>query len=325
MRLSTLLRVDSTIDDAGRSDLATRLARHWTSDASTVRFFRSSTNFLYSFRRGGRRAFLRFCHDAERSREEVDAQAQMLHLLHAAGILVATSIESRNDRPVETISTSSGIFHAVAMPALSGHGLELHELTRRQLRSWGRALAEVHEALAHIPPSLVLRHTWMDEMAAGLANLPDDEARVRREGAELLASLAALPRDRDSYGLSHLDFETDNIVWNEDGLGILDFDDCSPFWYAGDAVIALRDLFGAEFDVANPRAEVFFDGYRSVRRLPWELVAHGTVFLRVSRLLLHLRLRRAVDVEVDDAQPAWFQDLHARLVQRMTGYRSSLA
>lgn len=60
MRLSTMLRVDMTIDADGRSALAQQILANWGHDRGSERFFRSSANFLYRFDRAGAPYFLRF-------------------------------------------------------------------------------------------------------------------------------------------------------------------------------------------------------------------------------------------------------------------------
>ena len=49
MRLSTLWKVDATIDALGSSPVAERILGSWPHEAGSVRFFRSSANFLYVF------------------------------------------------------------------------------------------------------------------------------------------------------------------------------------------------------------------------------------------------------------------------------------
>ena len=68
MRLSTLWKVDSTIDADGRSPVADRIVERWTHDPGSARFVRSSANFVYHLTRDGARQFLRFADSGERRR-----------------------------------------------------------------------------------------------------------------------------------------------------------------------------------------------------------------------------------------------------------------
>ena len=78
MRLSTMWKVDGTIDADGSSPVARRILERWSHDRGSVRFFRSSANFVYVFRAGDKHHFLRFADGSERSREAVEAQVELL-------------------------------------------------------------------------------------------------------------------------------------------------------------------------------------------------------------------------------------------------------
>src|SRR5689334_14616709 len=113
MRLSTIWRVDATIDALGSSPVAERILENWPHNASTVRFFRSSANFSYVFRNDGKRYFLRFADGTERSREAIEAEVHLVNWLGTAGRAVATAIPSRDGEFVTTTQMELGTFHAV--------------------------------------------------------------------------------------------------------------------------------------------------------------------------------------------------------------------
>ena len=125
MRLSTMWKVDSTIRADGGSPVAERILERWTYDSGSVRFFRSSANFLYAFEREGEHHFLRFADSSERSREAIEAEIDLLGWLAEAGIDVALPVPSRRGNLVETVGTDWGEFHAVVFPATAGEQFEI--------------------------------------------------------------------------------------------------------------------------------------------------------------------------------------------------------
>jgi hypothetical protein len=88
MRLSTMWKVDSTVDTAGSSRLAERILEGWQYEAGSVRFFRSSANFLYTFQSDDKRYFLRFAASSERSRAAIEAEVDLVNWLGTAGIAI---------------------------------------------------------------------------------------------------------------------------------------------------------------------------------------------------------------------------------------------
>lgn len=156
MRLSTMLRVGGTTSDDGRSLVADEILARWSPDDAAARFFRSSANFLFTFRRAGAPYFLRFSDQVERRREDVDAEIAVVRALASLGVDVAEPVVSENGRLVETVETSSGTFHAVVFPALIGSMLEVDELSVAHFGAWGAALGRLHIAVDRLPRQLVV-------------------------------------------------------------------------------------------------------------------------------------------------------------------------
>lgn len=325
MRLSTMWNVDRTIDASGRNPVAERILEAWPHDQGSARFFRSSANFVYVVRHEGKRRFLRFADASERSRAAIEAEVDLLAWLDEAGIAVARAVRTDAGGFVETTVTDRGTFHAVVFAGLEGSQLDIEELDGPRFRAWGAALGKLHTALKGYPGSgLAARSGWRDHLALASRFLPEEAPAPRREVDELAALLAALPVDRDTFGPIHFDFELDNLVWHDRGVGILDFDDCARCWYVADIAFALRDLFdgGAGVDDASVRA--FLDGYADACTLDQAQLALLPTFSRLARLLAYARTARALDLPPEPAHPEWLGGLTATLRERMEGYRTAL-
>ena len=328
MRLSTMAKVDATIRADGSSPVAEQIVERWVHDRGSVQFFRSSANFIYRFRDGESTRFLRFADSSDRSREAVETELAVLDAV-VAGLVVATPIASKHGNAVETVETEWGTFHAVVFPALDGQQYELDDLDDSGFRQWGAALGRLHAATGQIaaPPA---RPTWRDHLGFIQAYLPDDSFGLRAEYENIAGALAALPIGQDVYGLAHCDFELDNLIWSEAGIGLLDFDDCSYLWYAGDVAWALRDLFDAvdaDARTSDSRFLAFVDGYRKHHPLDEASIAYLPLFLRYARLLTFARLARSMDVtagEEQAEQPAWLRRLSRKLLDRMEKYQASI-
>src|SRR5262249_11412408 len=137
MRLSTLWKVDRILDVAGgRSPFADRLVERWENDASTLRFVRSSANFVYRFRADGLERYLRFADSSERTREMVEAEVDLLEWLGGGGVFVVRPVRSRSGYLVETVDTDLGTFHAVVFDGLLGIHLEMGDLDEHRFVDW---------------------------------------------------------------------------------------------------------------------------------------------------------------------------------------------
>jgi Ser/Thr protein kinase RdoA (MazF antagonist) len=137
MKLSTMLKVDSTADTQWQSRIAEQMLEHWEHDQGSAQFFRSSTNFVYVFRKGGERSFLRFAESAERTGAAIEAEMALLCWVASKAMTVTTPIASKNGRCVEEVETDLGTFHAVVFAELQGSQGALEELSTAQFEVWG--------------------------------------------------------------------------------------------------------------------------------------------------------------------------------------------
>lgn len=118
---------------------------------------------------------------------------------------------------------------------------------------------------------------------------------------------------QDNFGLIHFDFELDNLCWDDDGvIQMLDFDDCSYYWYAADIALALRDLFHEKVDYKNVQFKSFLAGYRSQCAIDDVSLGHLPMFLRMSNLVGYADLVRVVDISFAETHN-WLRPLHEKL------------
>jgi Ser/Thr protein kinase RdoA (MazF antagonist) len=321
-----MLRVDREVDAEGRSPIADQILTRWECDPGSARFFRSSSNFVFRLRRAGQDAFLRFADSTERRARDFQSEMEIVRHLAGAGIAVATPVRSRAGGFVETVESKSGTFHAVVCGFVGGRTFEIDDLVPSRFREWGATMGRLHSAAMSLPKSaLDARRSWRHDLAFAGRHIPSDRPAARRELDELLAALAALPIDAASYGLIHFDFELDNLVWQDSGICILDFDDCAQYWHVADIAFALEDVFEHGFDAKDESFAEFVRGYETERPIPAWAVAALPTFLRLAGLLRYARIRRSLDVPRSAAHPAWLTALQERLDRRLNAYEASIA
>ena len=324
MRLSTMLRVDGATSAEGRNPVAEAALEHWRHDAGSLRFFRSSANFVHVFRVDGALHFLRLAEESERRREAIEDELALLRVLAVRGLPVAIPCESDRGRSIEMLATPLGVFHACAFAALPGEQWdEDDELSADRLLMWGEALGRLHaeakELSRDFAPS---RETHEGRLSFIRSHLGGDE-RARRELESLSAALAGLPIDESNYGLVHGDFELDNLFWNGTISGIADFDDAFHCWYLADVAFALASVLSSPSE--RPTSlDSFLAGYARHCEIDPEARALLPIFWRLADLQRYARLVRALDLPADQDYPEWMESLHAKLVAWVARYLSSL-
>lgn len=326
MKLSLMNEVVATVNEQWESELADELLTHWQHDAERAKFWRASANFIFHFKNAGQAYVLRFNHADERTTLAIQAEIDYINMLADKGIRVARPVRSVAGNFIESIATDHGIFHTVAFEVLPGKQLDLDQLTPDQLVRWGQALGELHNASAHY--TIARRPTWEDQLTWVAEILPADEEIVRQTLVQLRRELGLLAINEDNFGLIHFDFELDNVIWDEDQPGIIDFDDSAYYWFVADVVLALGDLFGDSADKVDLQHETFLHfikGYRSARPLGQEELKLIPLFLRLDNLITFAKLHHALTPTDPDGELPWMVDLRSKLAAKMQFYRDEFS
>ena len=151
------------------------------------------------------------------------------------------------------------------------------DVVARRFGQLGNLRAELHnQASRWKPPPSFVRHSLDGDGLLGEAPFwgrfwehPDLSANDRDV---LLAARAQIRQALDRYGqdpatfsLIHADLHHANLLVNDQGLSIIDFDDAGFGWHQYDIAVALFHSAATRHQAVA--REAFFDGYRSSRPL----------------------------------------------------------
>ncbi|RZT23870.1 phosphotransferase enzyme family protein [Fictibacillus sp. BK138] len=322
MKLSTMLKVASTVNSEWRSSIAEKILEDWDYDEGSVYAFRYSANFLFVFKNDGETYFLRFNEVSERELSLLDAEMEILDYLAGTSLRTVRPALSLNGKKVERVEVENGIYYASVFKALPGKQYEINELEQDQFFIWGKTLGKLHAEMKKCGEAAPFnRLTWRDHLNSAESFLPMQEIAAKKELACLLNWAETLPVTQENFGLIHYDFELDNQCWEDDVAGILDFDDCAYYWYAADIAYALRDL--EDQKMTNPLFAEFVTGYESETMLDADLVEQLPMFNRFHDLMMFVKLLRSVDIPDSADHPEWISNLRKKLVEKIEKYRSS--
>lgn len=121
---------------------------------------------------------------------------------------------------------------------------------------------------------------WRDAMG-----LDDKGKHLLEQTATLLAQkLETYGSDASRFGLVHADLRLANLLMGEDGLSVIDFDDCGYSWFMYDFAAAISFM---EEDKQIPDLKnSWVKGYRSVAYLPSKEEQAIPMFIMLRRMLL---------------------------------------
>jgi len=315
-----------TLNATYASPIADALLAAWSHDPGSARYFRASANFIFVFERGGKPYILRFAHASERTTDAIQAELAYLHHLAAHSVPVALPIQSLSGRWVESTPTTLGVFHAVVFDHLPGQQYDVGDLSLAQFTRWGSALGALHLATEGYRGAG--RPTIRDHLRMAEQLLPAHEDAAHRLLTPLEQQVARLPTREQMLGMIHYDFELDNLLWDDQRVSIVDFDDCTGYWFVADIAFALRDLFNdqaEQIDITDVRLRAFVIGYREMRVMTDDELRQLPLFLQIHNLVSFTKLLRAADLDAAQAAPAWVIDLQAKLLRKAQTYREGFA
>jgi len=285
----------------------TALARWSLQDASIAPVaYRENMTFRVDAGRGARFA-LRIHQAGYRTDANIESELAFMRALAERGV-----------RTPEVVPASDGsLFVTTASPVVP-------EPRQCDLFGWidGRPLRAVGEPSAVDPDSLAATYELVGVQAAAIANVaetwprpsgfsrpawdaagifgesahlgdfrklevasPDQRALMGRLAVRLESDLEVFGQSPDRYGLSHGDFLPENIMVCDDGIRLIDFDDCGESWQLFEFATAVFDLLGDPcFDAC---LDAMLRGYREHRELPEEHVSMLPAFL-LARALSYL-------------------------------------
>jgi Ser/Thr protein kinase RdoA (MazF antagonist) len=326
MRLSVMHAVVETLSEAGTSPLADQAAVLWTREPVSPRYLRTSANVVFTFTHAGRSYVLRLTDAHERTQAMLQGEVDYINHLALHGVPVARPIRSLAGLEVERVQTPLGTFHAVVFDFIKGTQYDIEELEQTQFAQWGHALGQLHRAAqSYRGPG---RATWQERLTALEHDLPPNEQAARKLLARVAAQVEQFAADEQSFGLLHGDFELDNLIWTEQTIGIVDFDESTWGWFVADIAFALRDLFGdsaGNIDWESADLRTFLDGYRSANAVSADTLAHLPVFLDMHNLYMFAKLLKTLDIPESEAVPAWVSGLQQKLIDKLHFYRDLFA
>lgn len=301
-------------------DLAQMILEHWEydhDDPNLFNYYRISANAVYWCKNKDDRFFLRFTPAEETTKERILGELDFLRYLRNNGYPAADTILSKANNELEAVDTPWGRYYAVAFKKAPGKSIEDIELTPAIIFGLGKSLGALHKLSCEYMPSNNKRSDWKEKiqwMEEVLSDFPM-EIDAKNELTLLKEYLSKLSVTRDNYGLTHYDFEADNVFYDENTktYNPIDFDDSMYHWYAMDidqTIDSLKDNIPEEqLDVSINH---FIDGYRSEHIVSNDLLSILPVFRRFADLYGYVRVLRSIQGKWSN-EPEWLVNLRIRL------------
>ena len=289
-------------------ETAARLFGTTRSSLSKIADYEGCTNLVYEYALDGQRRMLRITYRPERPGEVVQAELHFVNYLAERGVRVSRPVPSVNSNLLEVIPAEGIPF--IAASFIKGRGMRVPDNGYRYrvgvpieeyFQNWGHALGQMHRLTKTYQPlsKAIRRPAWFDwEYTSGFPYREQLPGIAVKYDA-LIAELQALPKDVDSYGLIHNDFNDGNFTVDYDNgdITVFDFDDSCYFWFVYDLACAWEGGIGRtarrplaeRIDFMEHYMEQVMTGYSRENTLSAEWLGRLPLFLRLVQMqeLMH--------------------------------------
>lgn len=246
---------------------------------------------------------LRIVFLSDRSLEALLAEAEYIRYLRTNGASVADVIPSNRGNLIEEIFLEGRILYASLFERAKGRMLAENNFQYREgapieeyYFNCGKTLGKLHQLSKAYQPRH-RRHDFFDKYNPRHIErlVPPSLPLLKERLYALLEDLAALPRDRDSYGMIHLDYGDGNynIDFETGQITVYDFDNACFGWYLYDLADLWRNgvgWFQFEREPAKRRQsmDAYFAtalaGYRSQTALDEEALRFLPLLIKATEM-----------------------------------------
>jgi Ser/Thr protein kinase RdoA (MazF antagonist) len=245
----TTLCEHEVLEPAARLFGTTKEALHKFDDSE------GCANLVYQYELDSQPRILRISYNPERPVERIQAELHFVNHLAEGGVRVSRPVPSLNGNLLEVIHAQGIPFKVVSF--LKGRGMRVPDNHYRYregvpiqeyFQNWGQVLGQMHRlAKTYQAVSERIRRPEWHELEE-YQGFPYGERLpvIHRKYEQLITELHALPKDVDSYGLIHNDFNDGNFTVDYDNgdITVFDFDDCCYFWFMYDLACAWEGGIG---------------------------------------------------------------------------------
>jgi len=286
--------------------------------------YEGCANLVYKYLRNEQIYFLRLSCRADRDAEQIRAELHFINYLAEHGVRTARPVPSEDGNLLQSLRVRGTPLYLVSF--IKGKGMRVPDNGYRYredvpieeyFQNWGRVLGQMHVlSRSYKPdPARARRPSWFKIHQTKLSidkMVPERLPVVRDQIHSLLNEIKSLPRDSESFGLIHGDFDDGNFTVDYDNgnITVFDFDDCCYFWFVYELASAWEGGIGRAMFRSLPERKAFMDhymeqvmeGYKSENSLTEEWLDRLPLFVRLVQVEEFLHFVRYIDEPDEELQ-----------------------
>ena len=299
-------------------------------DGASARLLNLSENATYLVEApSGARSVLRVHREDYHTANAIRCELEWMRALREeGGVVTPAPVAARDGTVIQTIS-HVGLprpRHAVMFEFVAGHEPdESHDLVE-PFRELGEITARTNvHAIGWRRPQDFERLDWDFEHVIGATpNWGDWRAApamdkpalalLARQEQVIARRLAAYGKGPERFGLIHADMRLANLLVDENGTRLIDFDDCGLGWFMYDFATGVS--FIEDHPQLDDMLESWLDGYARVRRVTAEDREQMRTFVMLRRMALLAWIGSHAETDLAKEQGPAFTRVSCELAER---------
>lgn len=236
-------------------------------------------NEIYTFMKGGQKYLIKFEPNSAEYKDqlrETKAALDFNYYLAENHVSVSVPLKTVSGELVAFTPDGDENYYITASTWLDGKTWGYDGSNATLSFNWGKVMGSMHNAAKGYAPTNdvdvqkdIFNGYYWGSFFDKLKIYPS----IYRIAQELQGEIAALPRDKDSFGVVHGDLHQGNFFVDGDQISIIDFGDSVYGWYVLDVAISLchalwwdrKDEAGKDY--THSIIENFMKGYLSANQL----------------------------------------------------------
>jgi Ser/Thr protein kinase RdoA (MazF antagonist) len=243
----------------------------------SCRLLKTGINHTYQIDSNKERYIFRVYSYNWRTKDEIDEELKLLHLLRQNKISVSFPIADSEEKYIQTMNTPEGVRFAVLFSFAQGH--KIYNYSEAIHFEIGKLMAQMHSLTKDLQQaritytSDVLLNKSVDYIKEFLSGDTEEMKFLLKTKSTLETEILNADVNAIRSGIVHLDIWFDNLNISNDGkITLFDFDFCGNGWLCTDIAYYILQLHNTEKNELerNEKMNAFYRGYESIQKISSE-------------------------------------------------------
>ena len=197
---------------------------------------RTSQNSVYEFEKNSSKFILRIGHSSRNTIAQINNEILLVNFLSRHDGPAVNAIQSINNKYIEEIEDDKNNFFIITA-FTKAKGSPPKSIDDKFYQSFGKALGKLHfisKKFAEQNNSLPIQN-WDGHILKQMYKvLKPNDPIITTQLNQIIKDISLLPKDQNSFGITHFDPHTGNLFIEKDNITFFDYDNIQYNWYIND-------------------------------------------------------------------------------------------